>query len=52
MIVVLVGVVMSMQLGLGEGEGMESMKAETYGLIIGGAMFAVGWMIERSLGTR
>ena len=52
MIIVLVGVVMSMQLGIGEGEGMESMKAETYGLVIGGGLFVLGWIIERSIGSR
>ena len=52
MIIVLVGVVMSMQLGIGESEGMESMKAESYGLAIGGALFVIGWLIERSIGSR
>jgi hypothetical protein len=52
MIIVLVGVVMSMQLGIGESEGMESMKAESYGLAIGGGLFVVGWIIERTIGSR
>ena len=52
LILVLVGVVMSMQLGIGEGDSMESMKAESYGLAIGGAMFVIGWLIERSIGSR
>ncbi len=51
LLVVLWGVVVSMQLGFGE-EGLESMKAEFYGLLAGGALFAVGWMLERSLGAR
>ena len=52
LIVVLVGVVMSIQLGIGEEEGMESMKAETYGLGIGGALFMLGWFLERRIGSR
>jgi len=33
-------------------EGLSSMRAETYGLALGGALFAVGWLLERALGTR
>ena len=52
LIIVLVGVVMSMQLGVGEEQGFESMKAESYGLGIGGALFVIGWLLERSIGSR
>ena len=51
LVVVLWGVVVSMQLGFGD-EGLSSMKAEFYGLAIGGGCFAAGWLLERSLGTR
>ena len=51
MVIVLVGVVLSMQLGMRD-EGMESMKAESYGLMLGGVLFAIGWFIERSIGAR
>ncbi len=52
LIVVLVGVVISIQLGIGEEEGLESMKAESYGLAIGGVLFFAGWLLERSLAKR
>jgi hypothetical protein len=52
LIVVLVGVVMSIQLGIGESESLESMKAESYGLAIGGGLFALGWLLERRIGSR
>ena len=52
LLVVLVGVILSIQLGVGEEEGFESMKAESYGLGIGGALFAIGWLLERSIGSR
>ena len=51
LVVVLVGVLLSMKLGMGE-QGLESMKAETYGLAIGMALFVCGWLLERSQGTR
>ena len=51
LIAVLVGVLMSISLGMGE-EGLESMKAESYGLAIGGLLFLLGWLLERSLGAR
>ena len=41
MIIVLVGVLTSIQLGIGEKEGFESMKAESYGLAIGGLLFVI-----------
>jgi hypothetical protein len=51
LVIVLVGVVISMQLGFGD-EGLSSMKAEFYGLAIGGGCFVAGWMIARSIGAR
>ena len=48
LLVILVGVVISIQLGIGEEEGFESMRAETYGLAIGGVLFVLGWLLERS----
>ena len=51
LVVVLIGVIISMQLGMGE-QGLESMKAESYGLAIGGGLFFLGWMLERSIGSR
>lgn len=51
LLVVLWGLVMSMKLGMHE-EGLKSMAVEGYGLMIGGALFLVGWLIERGIGTR
>jgi len=51
MIVVLVGVVISMQLGMNE-EGLASMKYEGTALAVGGGLFLVGWMLERAIGAR
>lgn len=51
LVVVLVGVLMSINLGLGE-EGLESMKAEFYGLCAGGVLFLLGVMLERAVGSR
>ena len=51
MIVVLAGLLMSIQLGF-EDQGLESMRYEGTGLLVGLAMFAVGWMLERSIGSR
>ena len=51
MTVVLVGVVTSIQLGSRE-QGLASMKYESYALVIGGALFLAGWLLERKLGTR
>jgi len=48
LVIVLSGVVLSIQLGLGEEQGFESMKAESYGLAIGGALFGIGWLLDRS----
>jgi hypothetical protein len=51
MLVVLVGVFMSISLGL-EDDGLSSMAAEMKGLVWGGGMFLAGWLLERRLGTR
>ncbi len=51
LLVVGVGVMMSVNLGMGD-EGLSSMKAETYGLAIGGVMFLGGWLLERNMGAR
>lgn len=46
LVVILVGVVISIQLGMNE-EGLASMKYEGTALLAGGACFAVGWLLER-----
>jgi len=51
LVVVLIGVVWSMDAGFKD-EGLESMKIESYALAVGGAMFLVGWLLERALGAR
>ena len=51
LIVVLAGLLMSMRLGFGE-EGLKSMAAEFQGLGIGGGLFLLGYVIERSAGGR
>ena len=51
MIVVLVGLVLSIQLGF-QDESLESMRYEGMALLGGGALFVAGWMLERRLGTR
>ncbi len=51
MIVVLVGLTISIQLGFDD-EALESMRYESYALVIGGVMFFVGWVIERRIGAR
>ena len=51
LLAVLWGLVVSVSLGMGE-HGLESMKAESYGVAIGGLLFVVGWAIERRIGTR
>jgi hypothetical protein len=51
MIVVLVGVVTSIQLGYRE-EGLASMKYESYALLAGGAIFLAGMLLERRIGAR
>ena len=51
MVVVLVGVVTSIQLGFKD-EGLASMKYESYALIGGGAIFLAGMLLERRIGAR
>jgi hypothetical protein len=51
LVVVLVGVLLSMRLGF-QDRGLESMGIEFRGLAIGAALFAAGWILERSLGSR
>ena len=49
MVVVLTGLVFSMVLGFKE-EGLKSMSIELWGLIVGGSLFVIGYLLER--GTR
>ena len=49
LVVVLAGVLGSMSLGLAE-EGLASMRFEFQGLLLGGSIFLVGWLLERSAG--
>ena len=51
MVVVLVGLFLSMSLGL-EDDGLGSMQMEMEGLMIGGGMFLAGWILERVVGGR
>lgn len=51
LVVILVGVLFSMGLGF-QDRGLESMQIEFRGLAIGAALFAAGWLIERTLGSR
>jgi hypothetical protein len=51
MVLVLVGLTMSVGLGMEE-EGLKSMQYEGTGLLLGGGLFFAGWILERSLGAR
>lgn len=51
MVIVLVGLVLSIQLGFQE-EGLKSMKYESYALVAGGSIFLVGLLLERRIGAR
>ena len=51
LVLVLAGVIVSMRLGF-EDEGLESMAFEMKGLLAGGALFLLGWLLERSSRTR
>jgi hypothetical protein len=51
LLVILVGLMMSVEMGMRD-EGLSSMRAETYGLAAGGVLFAIGWFLERALGSR
>ena len=47
LLVILAGVMGSISLGMDE-QGLASMGFEFKGLMIGGGMFLVGWLLERS----
>ena len=51
LLVILVGVFWSVALGLHD-QGLESMGIEFRALGAGAALFALGWLLERSLGSR
>jgi hypothetical protein len=51
LVVVLVGVAWSVTLGF-QDRGLESMGIEFRGLAIGGALFVVGFLLERAVGGR
>ena len=51
LLLVLAGLLMSIQLGMDE-QALDSMAYEGKGLLFGGGLFFVGWLLERSLGTR
>jgi hypothetical protein len=51
LLIILVGLMMSVEMGMRD-EGLSSMRAETYGLAAGGVLFAIGWFLERALGSR
>ncbi len=51
LLVILVGVLLSIDLGLEE-EGLKSMAIEFRGLMLGGALFLAGWLLERVVGGR
>ncbi len=52
LVLVLVGLSMSMKLGFVEQKPLESMVFEMRGLIAGGLLFALGYLIERRIGAR
>jgi uncharacterized membrane protein (DUF441 family) len=52
MIVVLVGVLISINEGLVQENSLASQRYEFIGLGAGGALFVLGWWIERSVGAR
>lgn len=51
LVIVLVGLVLSIQLGFNE-EGLKSMKYESYALLAGGAVFLAGMVLEKKIGAR
>jgi hypothetical protein len=51
MLVVLVGLVVSIRLGLDE-DGLASMRYEGTALALGGGLFLLGWLCERAAGGR
>jgi len=51
MVIVLVGLVLSIQLGF-QDDGLKSMKYESYALLAGGAIFLAGMLLEKRIGAR
>ena len=51
LVVILGGVMLSVKLGM-QDDTMKSMSSEAYGLAIGAGLFGLGYLIERSIGTR
>ncbi|MDP6539105.1 MAG: hypothetical protein QF903_03795 [Planctomycetota bacterium] len=51
LLVILVGLSMSIGLGF-EDEGLASMASEFRGLMLGGGLFALGYLLERVAGGR
>jgi len=51
LLVVLIGLFISISEGL-EDQGLKSMATEFQGLALGGGLFLVGVLIERSIGSR
>jgi hypothetical protein len=51
LILVLVGVVLSMRLGF-EDQSLASMEHEMTGLLAGGGLFLLGWLLERTARAR
>lgn len=51
LLVVLIGLFISISEGL-EDQGLKSMATEFQGLALGGGLFALGVVIERSIGSR
>ena len=51
MILVLVGLLLSIDMGMRD-QGLESMAYEGKGLMFGGGLFLLGWVLERVIGSR
>jgi len=51
LVVILAGVFMSIELGR-QDEGLSSMAMEFKGLMWGGGLFILGWLLERASGGR
>jgi len=52
MVIVLVGLLVSIELGVREGDSLASMRYEMQALMIGGGLFILGYLIERAVGGR
>ncbi len=48
LIVILVGVLMSVDAGMGD-ESLKSQRIELMGLMVGGGMFLAGWVLTKSV---